>query len=203
MTQVLIPRSDICMSDAMPFSQHWEARVAAMIEDIDDLGFALQTAYASFKPGDLVNICAYANNRWERLVEVASFRIVSCDNRKIETVLVTPITRVPAARFAPGEVDPSKLVKVNVGKSWEVRDERGNILEAFVDEKQAQAFIDAAQRPVKQIQEDPIDFAELSIKRGFQGRFSVIQPDGTIVKECKNKAEAEAFIADGQQKKVA
>lgn len=135
-----LPRTDICMSESMPFNQHWEARVPLPIAKIDDIGLALHAVYASFRVGDLVNVCAFESRSWETLIEVASFRVHNLDNGRIKVLQIGETVKVPKtktdARVKPGE--PLNVVPVN--GTFEVRDGKGSTIETFVDRKQAEAF---------------------------------------------------------------
>ena len=137
-----ISRAEICMTDPAPFAQHFEARIAIPIADVSDMGIALNNAYSMIKPGDLINVCAYESRAWEAVTEVATFRVVATDKERLRLFQIGQTVKIPpAARVLPKpELTPLKVVKV--GRSFEVRDGKGNIIEAFVDEKQAEAFKD-------------------------------------------------------------
>lgn len=138
-----IPRADICMSDAMPFHQHWEARAPLSIARLGDVGAALQVMVSAFRPGDLVHLCAYDSARFERLTEVASFRIAAIEDNRIKAVQIGQTASVPQPRplkpVPPGE----KLSVVQAGASFEVHDSKGNMIETFVERGQADAFAKA------------------------------------------------------------
>lgn len=193
-----INRNDLCMSDPMPFSQHWEARVTVPIDSIEDMGAALHPCISSLRPGDLVNVCSFEKHDWQRLKEVASFRVVSVDNVKVETVQITETIKVPARTANEEAAHQPVLRVVEVRGAFEVRDEKGNCLEAFVERDQAEAFIRTGKAGVEKkpaAAETGLDKSELEIKRGFQGKYIVKNKAGEIVKEFRNKAEAEAFMA--------
>lgn len=194
----VIPRHDICMSDAMPFSQHWEARVPVSIADIKNFGTALQTVYSSIRPGDLFNICSMerVGGQWGRLKEIVTLRIVDCENNKIETIFVTDILKVKENRDDPAHVKNSPLEVVKVGSAFEVRDVSGNVLEAFVEEKQAIDFRDR-HGPSAVALAPNVDRSKWTISRGFQGRHIVKNETGEIVREFRKREHADAFIATG------
>jgi hypothetical protein len=134
-----IPRSDIVMSDPMPFNQHWEARVSVPIDEIGDVGLALHSAYAAFRVGDKVNICAFATRDWQEMTEVAEFRIHSLANSRVRTMRVGATAKVPkevspkvGAPGAPLTVKPADNV-FNVCDG-------DHVVEVFVERKQAEAF---------------------------------------------------------------
>jgi hypothetical protein len=192
----LIPRNEMCMSDPMPFAQHWEVRIPVPISSIDNMGQALQTGYSSFRPGDLVNVCAFERNTWERLTEIASFRIVSCDANKIEVVQVTETIKVPAKRAVTREEIAATHEVVKMGTAFEVRDGLGNVLDAFISHDQAKAFIESLQNKAeKPVKSEAKPIGDLAIKRGFAGKFIVTTKDGEVVKEFPNKAAAEEYIS--------
>lgn len=191
-----IPRSDMCMSDPMPFSQHWEARIPVPISSIDDMGRSLQAAYTSLKPSDLVHICSFERNDWTRLTEVASFRVVSCDNGKIETVQVSDTVKVPARKVASNAEVAAEYEIIKMGHAFEVRDGHGSTLEVFVAHDQAATFIETMKAKAGgQAPPPPPAHTGLAIKRGFAGKFIVTNQSGESVKEFPNKASAEQFIA--------
>ena len=191
-----IPRSDMCMSDPMPFSQHWDARVPVPISSIDDIGRSLQAAYTSLKPGDLVHMCSFERNDWTRLTEVASFRVVSCDNSVIETVQVSDTIKVPAKRVESGAEIAAKYEIIKMGHAFEVRDGHGNTIEVFVAHDQAVAFIETMKNKSRPNAPSlSTGRGDLSIKRGFAGKFIVTNQSGEPVKEFPNKAAAEQFIS--------
>jgi len=190
-----IPRNAMCMSDPMPFSQHWEVRVSIPLEDIDNMGAALQNGYSSFRAGDLIHVCSFDKPDWKRLKELASYRVVSVENNKIEVVQVTEIIRVAAAKEIANPLHHLKLEIRQVGRSWQVVDEKGNIIEAFVEEKQARAFL-ASNQPEpeaeKKAAED--DRSGYIVRRGFQGKGIVQNAAGEVVKEFRSVKEAEEWL---------
>jgi hypothetical protein len=186
-----IPRSDICMSDAMPFNQHWEARIPVPIEELGDLGTAFHSAFGSLLPGDQIEVCSFerVGGDWRRLLEIATFRIVEKTAERAEAVRVGKVFSVPEPMAKISETTVSQLVIVDVGKAFEVRDAAGNIIEQFVDKAQAEVFRDREMaRGMKGV-------AGLSVKRVFGGKFNVIDSGGGVLGEFGNKAAAEAYIS--------
>src|SRR5687768_14272539 len=110
----IIPRGDIAMSDAMQFSQHFEVRLPFSIEKVEDLGASLQNCYTMLKAGDLLNVCAYENAKYERLTEVATFRVVSCNAKRIETYQISDVVKIPAQ--AP-EDSPTAHINLEIVKT--------------------------------------------------------------------------------------
>lgn len=194
----IIPRNDMCMSDAMPFSQHWEVRVPVPIEELN-FNTALQACYAVLKSGDLINVCSFERNGgdWKRLREVVSLRVVAVENRKIETCLVSEIVKIKENKDDPAHVSNAPLEIVKVGNAYEVRDGGGHTLEAFVDEGQAKAFRDR-HGPKAMAQAVEVDRSKWTITRGFQGRSIVRNEEGEVIREFRKKEDAEAFVATGK-----
>lgn len=137
----LIPRHDICMSDPMPFNQHWDARVPVPIADVGDVGKALHSAFASLRPGDRVDIASFADRAWTNAVEFATFRVTSLDDDVIKVIQIGDTVKVPKAKPASAKPADDQLEVVTVkGGAFEVRDGKGNTLETFVSRKQAEDF---------------------------------------------------------------
>lgn len=137
-----IPRSDLCMSDAMPFSQHWEARIPVTIEAMGDAGEALTAAYSSLRPGDSVSICAFTKNDWARLAEIATFRIVKRDHTRIYAMQIGSTLKVSEDKVNAKIDDTIELEVVKVGSAYEVRDKRTTAtLDVFVSKEQAEAYV--------------------------------------------------------------
>ena len=199
MEQYYIPRIDICMSDAMPFSQHWEIRIPMTIEKLGNLGTALQNSFDQFKAGDLVQVSAFTDKNYVRLLETADFRIVSCFGRKIEAIQTTETIKVPAPR---PEMDPSSkqnlhIVSKTAGNqtAFEVQDGLGNVIELFVDEKQAHEFIANYEKittePPKPVAEDRSSWF---VKKSVTGKWTVRNNKNELIKEFSSRSEAEDFL---------
>lgn len=186
-----IERSNIVMCEPMPFNQHWEARVAVPIDELD-VGEALIPNFTSFRPGDLVNICAFEKNDWRRLKEIAAFRIVSCDDKRIEAIMVSDIIKVSERKPAQQVVSEVKLEIVQTGRAFEVRDQFGNTLDSFVERSQAEAFM--GQQPGQLKPQVKDDRSAWKINRTPQGRFLVQNDKGEPMKEFKKREEAEEFL---------
>jgi hypothetical protein len=134
-----IQRHNLCMSDAAPFNQHWEARLTGTLEGAD-VGAALQPCISSVKPGDLVNVTAYEDYTWSRMTEVQSFRVVAVSD-KVEVLAVSKLFSVPADKPKVDEgTTPVKYDVVEENGSWVVKDHMGKDVESFTDKVQAEAF---------------------------------------------------------------
>lgn len=199
----VIPRTDLCMSEAMPFNQHWEARISVPIADIKDMGNALQSAVAVMKPGDLLNVCSFANHNWDRLMETAQFRIVSGSQRRVLAVQVTDTVKVPEDVVLVKASEVLKLSIEKIGNSWQVKDSRGSIVEVFVEEKQATEFV--AREEAKMLREidKKIDKTGWTVNRGLAGKFIVKNKAGEPIREFLGKAEAEAYLEADKVKEPA
>lgn len=193
----VIPRHDICMCEAMPFNQHWEARIPVPIEEVN-FNIAFQQIYTSLKAGDLVRVCYFDRNggEWGRLREVVSVNIVDVANRKIETVFATDILKVKDSRDDPQNVKNVSLEVVKVGNAFEVKDTNGNTIEVFVEEEQANEF-KKRNTPKALIDARDVDRSKWTITRGFQGRKTIKNENGEVVRSFKTQEEAEHFIKTG------
>lgn len=113
-----IKPADICMSDASPFQQHYEARTVHPLKQV-----AVDTAFtelrAMLRPGDEVSICQYdkADYRSARLVAFCKVRVVHVGARSVEVTPPYGAFEVPA----PGSgavVQPEADVLFSDG-TWE------------------------------------------------------------------------------------
>ena len=187
-----IPTGDICMSEGMPFSQHYEARIPVPLSEIEeDPGLALHGAHGSMHPGDQVIVCSFerVGNDWRRLKEVATYRIVA-KGKFLEAIRVSKITTVPAAKPIPIGAPLVELDIVTVGNNnFEVRDRAGNVVEQFGDRQQAEEF------RKREMDRGVTGIAGLAVKRAFGGKFNVIDSAGdVVVADFPTKAAAEAYI---------
>lgn len=200
MTQYVIPRTDICMSDPMPFSQHWEVRIPVTIDMLGSLGAALQNSYMQFKPGDLVQVAAFTDKDFKRLLEVADFRIVSCNARTLEAVQITETVRVPAVLPENDPASQQNLVIKEVRGAFEVNDQLGNTLDAFVDKKQAQAFIDSYRKITAPAKPATVqDRSGWQVRKSVNGKWTVRDAEGALIQEFSRREEADTFIVTPQK----
>ena len=141
--QYRVPRADVCMSEAMPFSQHWEARVPVALDEIKDMGDALQSAASSFRPGDQVVVCAFVSKDWRVLRAVSTYRVVGAGaNQRVRLMPVGEPMLVPKELQADVTTDIPRLLVEPLGTGFVVKDDRGNHVEHFVERVQAEAFAD-------------------------------------------------------------
>jgi len=203
----LIRRQDVSMTEAMPFQQHFEVRIPLSIEKVGDLGAALQDCSSILKSGDLLNVCSFSDANYSRLTEVVSIRVVSCDRNRIEVIQVSELIKVPEQKKV---VDVSsntnlRIVKVNNGRAYEVRDDGNNTVELFVDEAQAKQFIDnyTARLPkAKEVEKE--DRANWTLARSKQsGKFLVKNGNGEVLKEFSDEKSAQRFLDGVEEVKAA
>jgi len=147
MTEYLIQRHNICMSDPSPFNQHWEARVSVPLAGLD-VAAALQPCASVLKSGDLINIAAFTQSDWQVLTEVAAFRVTSVHGR-VKVLPVGDIARVPEEDISIAESATVRLHITQNGSAFTVEDESGNHLETFIDAQQAAEFIAREERRVR------------------------------------------------------
>lgn len=138
MSDYRIQRQDLCMSDAAPFNQHWEARMAQPIAKTD-MEAALQPCVQSLRAGDLINVTAYSKPDWRVMTEVASFRVVSVA-QKIRLIQIGETVTIPSEVLDVAERENVRLRVVQIGSVFIVEDEKGNQIENFVDREQAEVF---------------------------------------------------------------
>lgn len=99
--------ADLCMSDAMPWQQHWEYRTTLPLADILHERFFLPVR-TTLRPGDSVTFCRYdmqdVTHKRCRLLEIATARVVA-SGEKAEAVplfVIGGIQRIePEASEAP------------------------------------------------------------------------------------------------------
>lgn len=187
------------MADPMPFSQHWEVRIPVSIERLGNLGSALQNSFDQFKPGDLIQVTAYADRSYFRLLETADFRVVSSNARILETVQITETVKVPAVL---PQNDPASLQNLSVRSirgAFEVVDQLGNILECFVDEQQAKTFVGDYKKVTAPVSQPvPLDKKDWYVKKSVNGKWTVRNGAGELIREFSRRDEADSFIAEPQ-----
>lgn len=201
-----IPVQDLSSIGDEQHGVRWSARIPVPISFIDDdPGSAFQSQFGRMQTGDQVRVCAFepGTGAWRDgaapVLEFAEYLVT----HKIPAGGGIKTARLVACRIGdvkeipkPGPADvvdgvlALDIVPV-AGGNFEVRDRRGNVIEQFVDMKQAEEFRDREQnRP---------GVVGLSIRKGF-GKFFVCKPDGGIVSEFLSKTEAEKFMQSGGQK---
>lgn len=198
----IIQAGDICMaSPEAPFSTHWEARIPVPLATIKDMGRSLQRRFATINPGDLVNVTAYSDKHYRRVTEIASFRIVAKEDGRLYAVQVSETVKVPEPKPAAASDNASRLEVVTLGKAHEVRDHLNNTIEVFVDRAQAEAFVAQANGTAASSGGGPAKREAYTVKRGFAGKWRVVNEADELVREFATRAEAEAFA--GMEPKAA
>lgn len=204
-----IPTQDLSSSDDAQHGLRWNARIPVPISVIDDdPGLAFHSQFERMRPGDEVRVCAYerGTGAWRDglapVREIATYHIVAKAKAgtaskvaRLRAVRIEPIFEVPAPREAALVEGVVALDIVPIGnKCFEVRDRKGNVIETFVDQKQAEEFRDREQgRGIKGV-------VGLDLRKGF-GKFMVCDSaDGRILAEFNSKPEAEAYMMAGGQK---
>lgn len=81
---------DVCMSDAMPFQQHWEVRTTYALKECINNSFLLDVR-GRIRAGDIVRMCRYVNDTWQEVVEIAEVSVLAVDNSGVDIVLTRDI----------------------------------------------------------------------------------------------------------------
>lgn len=114
---------DLCMSDAMPFQQHFEYRTQLPLKDIINERFFLPCG-ASLRPGDRIAVVRYdgpvAAHHQARVVEFVSVRVIAKSSQAIELLPEGEIINVPKpAEPAPAPKEPNeRYVKAHGKVKW-------------------------------------------------------------------------------------
>lgn len=139
---------DFCMSDAMPFQQHYECRTEFPIDEVVLDRQALLTVRSNLRIGDKVTICSYkkVNQKSgvsEGLTGIANARVVYIDDTAVDIVLESDIIFVEEVETeeAPEELEVL-IVKKVFGGGFGVFDEESNIIEQFKTKKEAKEFVE-------------------------------------------------------------
>lgn len=135
----MIPRSDVCMADAMQFNQHFEVRIPVPIKSIPDIGLALQSAASIMRSGDQVTVCAFEDKSWRALTEVATYRVAGA-GRALRLFRVFGPVLVPKEMREEAKAVANILSVKPLGSGFVVVDAYDNQIEQFAEEGQAQAF---------------------------------------------------------------
>ena len=206
-----IPPQDFTSSRDAQHGQRIYARIPHPISFIDDdPGLAFQSQYNITQTGDTVTVCSYepGTGNWRDgfapVREIATYFIVEKTRitpankvARLRAVRLGDIFEVPAPKEAPlveGVIALDIVPMSHDGKGgFEVRDRKGNALEWFADQKQAEEFRDREQgRGMKGV-------IGLTLKRGF-GKYMVCDSGGAVIAEFTQKPDAEAYMMSGGQK---
>ncbi len=145
-----IPRADLIMAEAMPFQQHWEARVPVPIDKLGDLGLAFHNAFSSIRLGDRIDVCFFeqmkvVSGETEGVMrETATFRVTSRDLEKsrMEVVQIGETFKIAPPKVLKPNTPRVEMHKVKVAeKAWDIRDNLGNVIEQVGSAAQASEFI--------------------------------------------------------------
>ena len=137
MSELRARPSDICMSDAMPFQQHWEYRTTWPIKDVLHDKFFLSLR-AQLRAGDGINICRYdgadINHKGISLIEFATVRVIASGaaSEVVKVSLVGEIMVIGDAVEGPAEmyVRRGQAGKFRVMKGDTLIEEFGSKIEA-------------------------------------------------------------------------
>lgn len=147
-----ISPQDIVMSDAMPYQQHWEARIVGTAET---LGTALTPELFlsnrdRLRAGDQVSICAFESRNWDVLTAIVTVRVVFVEQHAVEIMPTSEVIAVE--RHDPEISEPTEdanrfYVRGVGGGSFAVYDKnarqgksQGRALDTFKDKAAAEAY---------------------------------------------------------------
>ena len=111
MNDLRVKPLDLCMSEAMPFQQHYELRTTHPIADVAHDQYFLPVR-GQIYAGDQITICRFdkadATRREAKLLEVGVIRIVEsgANAKTVPVILMGPVVTVtPAAKIEPAKPD--------------------------------------------------------------------------------------------------
>lgn len=138
---------NLCMSDAMPWQQHYEARIAG--RDINDVltPHLFIDVRANLKAGDEVMVCGYSDQTWKRLTQFVRLRIYAVSADGVEFMRDGEVIGIPLRKDEPApkkaaarELDVAK----EFGGGFNVIDKKtGHVLEKFKTKKDAEQYAGA------------------------------------------------------------
>ena len=145
-----IKPNDLCMSDAMPFQQHHEARTTKPVEEVFDDKKSFLDVRGNLHVGDTVTICSYESiskngDIMTDLQEFGSGRVVKIGLDEVVFQLSAPVVKVdaivvPAPRIAE---EPRMKVLRGFAGVFRVEDAEGNVIDQFKDKASATEFVEA------------------------------------------------------------
>lgn len=139
---------DFCMSDAMPFQQHYECRTEYPIEEIIVEREALMNVHGNLRVGDRITICSYetVNHKSgvsEGLTGIANARVAHIDKLGVDLVLEGDLIFIEEGVLDETPEEPEVLlVKKIFGGGFGIFDEADNIIEQFKTKKEAGEFLE-------------------------------------------------------------
>lgn len=104
MTEHRAKPGDLCMSDAMPFQQHWSYRTTLPLADAITDTFFLPVA-PNLRPGDSITMVSYDRPSFGRVVEFSTVMVVEKRQDAVELVVTAAPEAVPARESAPASSD--------------------------------------------------------------------------------------------------
>ena len=149
-----ISPSQLCMSDAMPFQQHFEARVAG--RDIKDVisDQLFLNVNSNLKVGDEIVLCGYADQTWQTLQQFARLRVTSVSREAIKLLQEGDVVEIPVDMQMEQGKKPESVVEVRraFGGTFNVLDKKkDSVLESFKTKAEAEDWakkVDPAFVPV-------------------------------------------------------
>lgn len=133
MTEHRAKTPDLCMSDAMPFQQHFEYRTQLPLSEIINERFFLPCG-ASLRPGDRISLVRYDGpvtaHHMARVIEFAAVRVVAKSSKALELMPEGEITKVPKPEAEPAS--PAEPREEYVKAQGEVRWNPGKRLHEVV-----------------------------------------------------------------------
>ena len=132
---------------------HGPACYYALIEGRSLEGLDLDALFTNcnqLRPGDLVNVTAFTDKTWNdpREIAVAVVNFVGRDQggvSRVSAVWWQKPVEIPRSQYATSKpkVDVTKLEIVKeFGAGWNVRDEKGNVIEKFKTKVEAEQYVD-------------------------------------------------------------
>lgn len=143
-----IKQQNFCMSDAMPFQQHFEARTEEDIEAAMSDPEALLDVRSNLKVGDRIAICSYerVEKRGANADGLRGFgyvRVLDITKEGVTTIPEAPPVRVVPVIHEQPTVHDGLIVKQlgpMDGNGFAVVDANGNIVERFRKKAEAMTY---------------------------------------------------------------
>ena len=133
---------NFCMSDAMPFQQHHEARVFG--RDLNDVltDQFLLNVRSNIKVGDEVVICGYSDENMKRLMQFARVRVFSTTKDGVIFQIDGEVIGIPLIENEPEPPKPEPKYEVVRGlRCFNVVDKKADVvLETFRTKVEAEVW---------------------------------------------------------------
>lgn len=118
MNEYRLKPTDICMADAMPWQQHWEARTTWPLAEVLHDKFFLNMR-TQLRAGDAITLCRYSGtdptHRNVKLLEVATLRVIEAGERA-EAVPIALIGEISTFGDSPAPSAPLTVARGFAGK---------------------------------------------------------------------------------------